>query len=139
MMLNEIDLVRQRLGAAVGVPDVMGMGWEALELVRSASRRCGSRDRELLAAFTLAAAAATKGRNILEGAPSLQQVQPPAECAVPADADVAGVAGDLAELVGEVATQLAAAAGLASSMEDAGACRRAADEALNIRELLGDS
>jgi hypothetical protein len=136
-MFNEIYLARQRLGATVGARAVMGASWEAFDLVRSVSRECGSTDRELLAAFTLAAAAATKGRNILAGAPSLRQVLSPAECAVPADADAARIAVDLGELADEMASRLAAAADLASCSEDADACRRAAGEAQSIRELLG--
>jgi hypothetical protein len=91
----------------------------------------------LLAAFVLAAAAAIKGRNILAGAPSLRQVLAPIECAVPADADVAGIAVDLAGLADQVASRLAVVADLARSDGDADACRRAADEARSIRELLG--
>jgi hypothetical protein len=136
-MLNEIYLSRERLGAAVDTSGVIGAGWEAFELLRSASRECASRDGELLAAFTLAAAAATKGRNILAGAPSIVQVQSAGGCAVPADADAAGIAVCLAGLADEVASRLTAAASEASSAGDADACRRAFGEALSIRELLG--
>ena len=136
-MLNEIYLARERLGAAVGASDVIGAGWEAFELLRSASRECSSRDRELLAAFTLAAAAATKGRNILAAALSIRRDLPPAGCAVPADADIAGIAADLAGLADEVASRLTSAGSHASSAVGADACRRAAGEAGSIRELLG--
>src|SRR6516225_2149275 len=114
-MLSEIYLARQRLGAAVSASDVMGAGWEAFGLIRSVSRECWPTDRELLGAFVLAAAAAIKGRNILAGAPSLRQVLSPVECAVPAGADVAGIAVDLAGLADQVASRLAVVADLARS------------------------
>ena len=77
------------------------------------------------------------GRNILAGAVSVQCDLPPAGYAVPADVDIAGIAADLAGLADEMASRLTSAGSHASSAVDADACRRAAGEALSIRELLG--
>src|SRR5258708_22287269 len=60
-----------RLGQADSLPEVLGLSFDAFEVIRIAARNCQDRVPGLFAAFMMTADAAVDGREALTVAPSL--------------------------------------------------------------------
>jgi hypothetical protein len=136
-VVREIDTMRARVDAADELAGTLAAGRDAFELLRVLCEQCADRDAGLFAAFSFASAAATEGRNILAGAPSL----PPGPDAGPGrqpfvTADIERIADGLAGLAAQLSSRLAAASGQARDAADQAACRDAAGEAGRVHELL---
>jgi len=137
--MDEIDCLAARVRDSASLPELLDVGFDAFEAIRSAARACEDRTPELFAAFMMAAGTATEARNALTGAPSL----PPGHSGtsnpgllVTAAADVGHVADKLADLAGLMARRLPGVAAAAPTAGDRVACHDAALAAAEIHQLL---
>jgi len=135
--MNQIEVLRQRLLDADGVPGVLAAGWDAFEFVRSVAGASADQAADMYPAFTFARGAAVTGRNAIAFAPSMPAGQATVfERQAPLAGDVYEVAGALADLASALSTRLQEAAGLADDTGDRAACENAAQDADRINELL---
>ena len=135
--MNQIELLRQRLLDADGMPSALAASWEVFELVRTVTNANADRSADMYPAFTFARGAAVSGRNAIGFAPSM----PAGEAVlfdgpVPLTGDVYEVADALADLASALGARLREAAGLAANARDRTACENAAQDADRINELL---
>ncbi len=126
-----------RLGQADSLPEVLGLSFDAFEVIRIAARNCQDRVPGLFAAFMMTADAAVDGREALTVAPSL----PLAGGAGPGDAAAAGAdagqaADALAGLAAVLRDHLSRTAALADLPGDRVACQDAAQAAGRICQLM---
>jgi len=135
--VNQINLTRQLLADAGGLPAVLAAGWDAFELIAAIASAGAGESAGLYPAFTFARGAAASGRNAIACAPSMPPV--PAGAArgqtEPAG-DVDEVADALAGLASALSSRLREAAGLAADTADRSACLDAASDAGRIARLL---
>jgi hypothetical protein len=135
--MNQIEVIRQHLIDADGVPGVLAASWQVFELVRAVTDANADQAPDMYPAFTFARGAAVSGRNAIAYAPSL-----PADCApwpdtpAPVAGDVYEVADAVAELASVLTGRLREAAGLAADPGDRVACENAASDAERISRLL---
>lgn len=135
--MDQIEVVRQQLIDADGVPEVLSAGWQVFELVRSVASASADRAADMYPAFTFARGAAVSGRNAIAHAPSL-----PTDCApwpdAPATAsgDVYEIADSVSQLCSFLSKRLREVANLAGDDEDKAACENAASEAERVSGLL---
>jgi len=135
--MNQIEVLRQRLLDADGVPGVLAAGWDAFEFVRAVASASADQAADMYPAFTFARGAAVTGRNAIAFAPSMPAGQATVfERQAPLAGDVYEVAGALADLASALSTRLQEAAGLADDTGDRAACENAAQDADRINELL---
>jgi hypothetical protein len=138
--VGQIEVVRQHLIDADGVPGVLSAGWQVFELVRAVTSACAGQAADMYPAFTFSRSAAVSGRNALALAPSL-----PTDCAPWPDLE-AQVTGDVYEIADAVAGlasalcgRLREAAVLAADADDRIACENAAGDAERVSRLLAKS
>jgi len=135
--VNQIELIRQRLADADGLPAVLSVSWEIFELVRTIASASAGDSPDMYPAFTFARGAAISGRNALAFAPSMPPVrgEPGHRPPKPAD-DVDEIADALANLATAVSIRLRESAELAAADADRSACENAAGEAERIAWFL---
>lgn len=135
--MNQIEVVRQQLINADGVPGVLSAGWQVFELVRAVTSASADQAGDMYPAFTFSRGAAVSGRNALVLAPSL-----PADCALwpdvpaPVTGDVDEVADAVADLASVLCGRLRDAAAIAADAGDRIACENAASDAEQVSRLL---
>ena len=136
-LLKEIDLARQRLLGADGVPGLLSAAWDAFEVIMVVAAASADKSAGLYPAFTFARGSAVSGRNAIAFAPSMPAcyAAPPATPA-PVTGDVHEVADALAGLASALSARLREAAGGAGNAGDRGACQDAAGHADQISKLL---
>ena len=69
--MKQIELARQRLLGADGVPGVLSAGWEIFELVIAVAAASADQSADMYPAFTFARGSAVSGRNAIAFAPSM--------------------------------------------------------------------
>jgi hypothetical protein len=69
--VKQIELARQRLLGADGVPGVLSAGWEIFELVIAVAAASADQSADIFPAFTFARGSAVSGRNAITFAPSM--------------------------------------------------------------------
>ena len=134
--MEQIELARERLLGADGVPGVMSAGWETFELIIAAAAVNADRSADLYPAFTFARGSAVSGRNALAFAPSMPAGSAQSGTAEPVTGDVYQVADAVAELASALSARLRDAAGRAADEGDRAALDNAAGHADQIRKLL---
>jgi hypothetical protein len=138
--VDQIEVVRQHLIDADGVPGVLSAGWQVFELVRAVTRARAGQAADMYPAFTFSRGAAVSGRNALALAPSL-----PTDCALRLDlevqvtGDVYEIADAVAELALALCRRLREVAVLAADTDDKTACKNAASDAERVSMLLAKS
>jgi hypothetical protein len=138
--VQQIELMEQHLGEAVGVAGVLAAGWEIFELIGEVAAACAERSVDLYPAFMFARGAAVDGRNAIAFAPSVPAVGAALSgwAGLGTD-DVSEVADALAGLASALSMRLRAMAPLAADDGDCVACENAARDADRISELLARS
>jgi len=135
--MNEIKDMHERLESAVGITGILAHSWAAFDLIRVILRRYQDRAGEVFAAYTMAAAAAVRGRNLLTAAPSIPLGHTATTNGAPSQsADAAEIADSLASLASLLSSRLMSAALVATHAGDRDACQQAAAEADSINTLL---
>jgi hypothetical protein len=136
--VRDIEMMRERVGAAEGVGEALAAGWDAFELVQAVASQSADLAPDMFPAFMFAAASAAEGRDAVGFAPSMPaSLGEPARLTGPESADAHQVADELADLVTALGVRLHAAAHHAVDPGDRHACAHAASEADRIRHLLG--
>jgi hypothetical protein len=135
--MRQIQDMQARVRAACGTVDILGAGWDAFTLLLDTCEAGVGLSSGLFAAFAFAAAAASRGRLMLESAPSL----PPgagnqASRAAFVKHDLDQAAGALAGLAAALGQRLGEAAVAAVDVGDRAASLDAAAEAVRVAELL---
>jgi|SRR5579859_1262819 len=135
--MRQIQDVQARVRAACGTADMLGAAWDAFTLLLDTCEAGVDSSPGLFAAFAFAAATASRGRLMLESAPSL----PPgagnqASRAAVVKHDLDQAAGALAGLAAALGQRLGEAAVAAADVGDRAACLDAAAEAVRVAELL---
>lgn len=134
--MKRIELARERLLGANGVPGVLSAGWETFELVIAVAVVAADQSADLYPAFTFARGSAVSGRNVLAFAPSMPAGSAPSGVAEPVTGDVYQVADVVAELASALSACLRDAAGRAADEGDRAALENAAGHADQIVRLL---
>ena len=134
--MKQIELARERLLGADGVPGVLSAGWEIFELVMAVAAVSADQSADMYPAFTFARGSAVSGRNALAFAPSMPAGYAPSGPPEPVTGDVYQVADAVAGLASALTARLRDAAGHAADAGDRTACENAADHADQITELL---
>jgi hypothetical protein len=131
------DSAEARLSRATSLPEVLGAGFDAFEVIRITARHYQDQVPGLFAAFMTTADAAVDGREALTIAPSLplRGGTPPANTVTP-DADTGQAADALTRIAIVLGDRLTQAAAQAGTSGDADACLEAAEAASRIRELM---
>ena len=83
--MEQIELARQRLLRAEGVPGMLSACWDAFELLGAGFAASADRSADLYPAFTFARGSAVSGRNAIAFASSM-----PGDYAAPIEALEAG-------------------------------------------------
>jgi hypothetical protein len=137
--VNQIELVRQRLLDANGVPGVLSAGWDIFELVIAVAAASADRSAEMYPAFTFARGSAVSGRSAIAFAPSMPtSYAAPSGTPEPGNGDVYEVADAITGLAQALSARLRDAAERAADADDRAACERAAAHADQISELLAE-
>ena len=135
--MKQIELARQRLLSADGVPGLLSAGWEIFELVIAVAAASADQSPDMYPAFTFARGSAVSGRNAIAFAPSMPACYAaPSGMPGPVTGDVYEVADAVAGLASALTARLRDAAGHAADAGDRTACENAADHADQISELL---
>ena len=135
--MEQIQVLRQRLLGADGVPGVLSAGWEVFEFVRVIAAANADQSPDMYPAFTFARGSAVSGRNAIASAPSLPAgYAVPFSIPAPATGDVYEVADAVARLASALSARLSEAAALAADAGDRAACENAARDAERINGLL---
>jgi hypothetical protein len=137
--MGDIKDMHERLETATGITGILAQSWAACDLIRATLRRYQDRAGDAFAAYTMAAAAAVRARNLLAAAPSIPPGHTGATNGSPSQsADAAEIADMLANLASLLSNRLISAAQLAVQAADRDACQQAAAEAESINALLID-
>lgn len=135
--MRQIQDVHARVRAARGTADMLSAAWDAFTLLLDTCDAGADSSPRLFAGFAFAAAAASRGRLMLESAPSLP---PPAgnqaSHAVAVKHDLDQAAAGLAGLAVALGQRLGEAAAAVADAGDRAACLDAAAEAVQVAELL---
>lgn len=135
--MQQIEDVRARLQAANGTAERLGAAWGAFTLLLDTCEAAASQSSGLFAAFAFAAAAASRGRLMLESAPSLPPgVGTHASHGTAVMHDLEQTARALAGLATALRDTLAQAAAEAVHAGDRAACQDAVAEAVQVAGLL---
>lgn len=135
--MKQIELARQQLLGADGIPGVLSASWEAFELVMAVAAASADQSADMYPAFTFARGSAVSGRNAIAFAPSMPAGDAaPSGAPAPVTGDVSEVADAVARLASALSTRLRDAAGLAADAGDRAACQDAARHADQISGLL---
>ena len=138
--MKQIELARQRLLGADGVPGVLSAGWDIFELVIAVAAASADQSADMYPAFTFARGSAVSGRNAIAFAPSMPaSYAAPSVTPEPGTGDVYQVADAVAGLASALSARLRDAAGHAADAGDCAACELAAGHADQISELLARS
>jgi hypothetical protein len=146
--VNPIERMLLRLDGADGVAATLTQAWDVFDLIRAVSRQNEQHSGDG-AAYTMAAAAAVRGRNLLTMAPSIPRhprassrhlqsavADPAAATGHPGASGPDDTADTLATLASLLASRLIASALAADDAADRRACTAAAAEAGSICSLL---
>jgi len=136
VLVKQMELVRQRILSADGVPGVLSAGWETFELVMAVTAVSADRSADMYPAFTFARGSAVSGRNAIAFAPSMPASYAPSGTAEPVTGDAYQVADAVAALASALSARLRDAAGRAADADDRAACENAAGHADQISKLL---
>jgi hypothetical protein len=136
VFVRQIELARQHLLGADGVPGVLSAGWETFELVIAVAGVSADQSADMYPAFTFARGSAVSGRNAIAFAPSMPAGSVPSGTPEPVTGDVYQVADAVAGLASALGARLRDAAGRAADAADRDACEDAAGHADQISELL---
>jgi hypothetical protein len=135
--VDQVELARQRILGAVGLPGVLSAGWEVFDLVIAIAPASADRSAEMYPAFTFARGSAVSGRNAIAFAPSMPSRSPaPPVGPAPVADDVCEVADAVAGLALVLSERLREAAGHAAHAGDRAACEIAAGHADQVSRLL---
>ena len=134
--MKQIELAREHLLGAVGVPAVLSAGWETFELVIAVAAASADQSADMYPAFTFARGSAISGRNALAFAPSMPTGYAPSGSPEPVTGGVYQVADAVAELASALSARLRDAASRAADADDQAACENAAGHADQISKLL---
>ena len=134
--MKQIELARERLLGADGVPGVLSAGWEIFELVMAVAAVSADQSADMYPAFTFARGSAVSGRNALAFAPSMPAGYVPSGSLEPVTGDVYQVADAVAGLASALSARLRDAASRAADADDHAACENAAGHADQISKLL---
>lgn len=134
--MRQIELARQRLLGADGVPSVLSAGWETFELVIAVAGVSADQSADMYPAFTFARGSAVSGRNAIAFAPSMPASYAPSGTPEPVTGDAYQIADAVAGLASALSLRLRDAAGRAADAEDRAACEDAAGHADQIGSLL---
>ena len=135
--MRQIQDVQARVQAACGTADMLGAAWDAFTLLLDTCEAGVGSSPGLFAAFAFAAAAASRGRLMLESAPSLPPgVGSQASQGAVVKQDLEQAAGALGGLAATLGETLGQAAVEAADAGDRAACQDAAVQAMRIAELL---
>jgi hypothetical protein len=134
--VNQIELARQRLLGAGGMPGLLSAAWEIFELVIAVAAASADQSADMYPAFTFARGSAVSGRNAIAFAPSMPACYAPSGTPEPGTGDVYQVADAVAGLASALSAWLRDAAGHAADAGDCAACELAAGHADQISELL---
>lgn len=135
--MRQIEDMRARVRTAGGTADMLGAAWDAFSLLLDTCETGAGQSAGLFAAFAFAAAAASRGRLMLESAPSLPPgADSQASRAAVVKHDLEQAAGALAGLAAVLGETLGQAAVEAVDAGDRAACQDAAAEAVRVARLL---
>ena len=134
--MKQIELARERLLGADGVPGMLSAGWEIFELVMAVAAVSADQSADMYPAFTFARGSAVSGRNALAFTPSMPAGYAPSGPLEPVAGDVYQVADAVAGLASALSARLRDAAGRAADADDCAACENAAGHADQISKLL---